>query len=159
MEFSRLADCAFPHLRKLKLPLLSGATSSVDRSMARFLEKHPTIQDLSWLPIGIVAMSPQSLPFLRYLRTGRQVIEILDGATSPRPLECLDIQSLDAQSLFELRSIDRMSLRKLKLHSFGALSSVHLLADVFPFLTWLSLPSHHLPPGAGHPASVSLVRP
>ena len=69
-----------------------------------------------------------------------------------RPLEYLDVRAVDAQTL------DRMSLRRLRLHMLGDLQSIHKLAEFFLNITWLSLPAVHLPKDAIHPANVELVR-
>ena len=38
-----------------------------------------------------------------------------------RPLECLDVRSVDAQTLASFKTFDRMSLRRLRLHMLGDL--------------------------------------
>ena len=68
-----------------------------------------------------------------------------------RPLEYLDVRSVDAQTL------DRMSLRRLRLHMLGDLQSIHQLAEFFLNITWLSLPAVYLAKDAIHPANVKLV--
>ena len=75
-----------------------------------------------------------------------------------RPLECLDVRSVDAQTLATFKTFDRMSLRRLRLHTLGDLQSIHQLAEFFPNITWLSFPAVHLPKDAIHPANVKLVR-
>ncbi|EDQ98221.1 uncharacterized protein LACBIDRAFT_336163 [Laccaria bicolor S238N-H82] len=78
LKFHNLAKCRFPRLKKLKLSLQSGATSSIDESRARFLENHPTIEELTWFPSGIPNLAPGSLPILKCLRTSLQVVIALD---------------------------------------------------------------------------------
>lgn len=75
-----------------------------------------------------------------------------------RPLEYLDVRSVDAQTLSSFKTFDRMSLRRLRLHMLGDLHSIHQLAEFFPNITWLSLPAVHLPKDAIHSANVKLVR-
>ncbi|TFK23210.1 hypothetical protein FA15DRAFT_670710 [Coprinopsis marcescibilis] len=75
LEFKQLHSLHFPRLKKVKLQLQSGATTSVDNSSARFLENNPTIEELSWYPIGVPLMNPGSLPNLKHLKTNMQVIE------------------------------------------------------------------------------------
>jgi len=76
-----------------------------------------------------------------------------------RPIECLDIRSLDARSLlaFHQYFLDSTKLRKLKLHAFHDVSDVCQVGDTFPGITWLWLPSAHLPSGAVHPKAIELV--
>ncbi|EDR03957.1 uncharacterized protein LACBIDRAFT_306699 [Laccaria bicolor S238N-H82] len=188
LEFHNLAKCKFPRLKKLKLSLQSGGTSSIDESRAQFLENHPTIEELTWFPIGIPNLAPGSLPILKRLRTSLQVVitldqlsqdqviqvEKLDNQASPEcmtfsmptqapdppvlhPLECLDVRSVDAQTLASFKTFDRMSLRRLRLHMLGDLQSIHQLAEFFPNITWLSLPAVHLPKDTIHPANVKLI--
>ena len=76
-----------------------------------------------------------------------------------RPIECLDIRSLDARSLlaFHRYFLDSTKLRKLKLHTFHDVSDVCQVGDTFPEITWLWLPNTHLPSGAVHPKAIELV--
>jgi len=73
----------------------------------------------------------------------------------PRLIECLDVSSLDAQTLLEMRCVDKKTLRKLNLHSFGDMSTLHELAAHFRNIEWLSLPSVHLPTDAVHPIPIT----
>jgi hypothetical protein len=159
----------------------------IDNSRARFLQNHPTIEELNWLPVGMPSLGPDCLPNLRILRTNRQFIVSLDdpesvstptGLLSPpcspvtaapasvlptavpqklRPIESLDVYSLDARALLELRCVHRKTLRKLKLHALGDLSILHELAAQFPNIEWLYLPTCHLPSNAIHPVPITKV--
>ena len=167
----------------------SGVSIGIDNSRARFLQNHPTIEELNWLPVGMPNLGPDCLPNLRILCTNRQFIVSLDdpeavspptgllsppcspvtaapvpvpvkltaGSQKPRPIESLDVYSLDAQTLLELRCVDKKTLRKLKLHSFGDMSILHELAVQFPNIEWLCLPSFHLPTNAVHPIPITKV--
>ncbi|KAJ6621468.1 hypothetical protein B0H10DRAFT_1789720 [Mycena sp. CBHHK59/15] len=137
MEFSTLAECRFPRLKGLNLFLQSGGIRSIDPCFVRFLDGHPTVEDLSWLPLGPVYMSPHTLPALRRLRTNIQVAGMLDC----QMIESLDIYQLDPATLVELKNLQCGSVRKVKLHAFGELSALYQLSDLFPDLTWLSMPS------------------
>lgn len=76
-----------------------------------------------------------------------------------RPIECLDVRSLDARSLidFHRHFMDSMALRKLKLHTFHDVVDVCQVGDTFPGIRWLWLPSVHLPSGSAHPKQVEMV--
>lgn len=76
-----------------------------------------------------------------------------------RPIECLDVRSLDAKSLvdFHRHFMDSTSLRKLKLHTFHDVSDVCQVGDVFSGITWLWLPTVHLPSGSLHPQPLEIV--
>ena len=165
----------------------SWSCHSIDESCARFLENHPTIEELTWFPIGMPNLAPGSLPIWKRWRTSLQVvialdqfsqdhviqIEKLDDQVSPQrstlstpmpdppvlhPLECLDVRSVDAQTLTSFKTFDQMSLRRLRLHMLGDLQFIHQLAEFFPNITWLSLPAVHLFKDASQPANVKLVR-
>jgi len=159
----------------------------IDNSRARFLENHPTIEELNWFPVGMPNLGPDCLPNLRILCTNRQFIVSLNDPESasppiglpsppcspvsaapalvldessaapqkPRPIESLDVYSLDAHTLLELRCVDKKTLRKLKLHSFGDMCVLHELAAQFPNIEWLWLPSVHLPTNAVHPVPLT----
>ncbi|KAJ7609017.1 hypothetical protein FB45DRAFT_945130 [Roridomyces roridus] len=139
MEVSALADCQFPNLKRLNLFLQSGGLRSIDPRYVRFLNDHPTIEDLSWLPLGPVYISPRTLPSLRRLRTNIQVVGMLECQS----IECIDIYQLDPATLVELRNLQGGSVRRVKLHAFGELDALHELAELFPDLTWLSMPSRY----------------
>ncbi|KAJ3567547.1 hypothetical protein NP233_g6299 [Leucocoprinus birnbaumii] len=75
-----------------------------------------------------------------------------------RPIECLDVRSLDARSLLDFHQyfLDSTKLRKLKLHTFYDVSDVCQVGDTFPEITWLWLPNAHLPSASAHPKAVEL---
>jgi hypothetical protein len=73
-----------------------------------------------------------------------------------RPIESLDILSLDARALLDLKCLDRTCLRKLRLHTFRDISTLYEVAEAFPNIEWLSLPSVHLPSDSPHPMAVSM---
>lgn len=79
----------------------------------------------------------------------------LIAAQKPRPIESLDIHDLDAQSLLELRCLDKKTLRKLKVHFVGNISTLYELAAHFPNIEWLSLPSVHRPTNAVRPIPIT----
>src|SRR5271156_6233621 len=106
-----------------------GASTGADNSRTRFLQNHPTIEELNWIPTGMPNLGPDCLPNLRVLRTNRQFMVSLNDPESvstptgllsppctpvtaapapvpvelpapparqkPRPIECLDVYSLD----------------------------------------------------------------
>ncbi|KAJ7066780.1 hypothetical protein B0H15DRAFT_872452 [Mycena belliarum] len=139
MEFKGLADCKFPDLKRVNLFLQSGGVRSIDPCFVRFLDAHPTIEDLSWLPLGPVYVSPRTLPALKRLRTNIQVAGMLDCQL----IESLDIYQLDPATLVELKNLQGGSVRQVKLHAFGELAALYELAELFPNLTWLSMPSRY----------------
>ncbi|KAF9451189.1 hypothetical protein P691DRAFT_663836 [Macrolepiota fuliginosa MF-IS2] len=75
-----------------------------------------------------------------------------------RPIESLDVRSLDARALVDLHRhfMDSTTLRKLKLHTFRDVIDVCQVGDAFYGITWLWLPNVHLPSGSAHPKTVEL---
>jgi len=194
MEFLHLAECRLPKLKELKLVLQNAAVSTaLDRSRALFLQNHPTIEVLHWLPLGMPQLSSDALPNLKSLRSNRQLImavnvpslsssqaaaslvtppstplantipvpaDVEPTVASPiirRKIENLDIYSLDAHTLLELKCIDPSTLRRLKLSSFDGLDTLREIGDTFPNIEWLLLPSMYMPPDSLYPIPVSKV--
>lgn len=110
---------------------------------SNFLKAHPTIEDLEWEYLAPENLSPESLPYLRCLRgmdDTQAIVDILT-ADSPRKLQSLGQIPLNPQYLKALESIAGPNLRKLELRFFESLVSLHKLAEMFPRLTWLQVPS------------------
>lgn len=189
-----------PKLKKLKLVMQSGANMAIDQSRALFLQNHPSIEELSWCPIGNPWVPPTSLPNLKSLVSNRQLILAMDDPNfgsgcsvgtvtgfptppatpstptapsstdsddiemsapeSPRTLrqiESLYVTLLSPQTLLELKCLDRTSLRKLRLDTFGDIHVLHEIAEAFPNIEWLALPRLYLPSDYPHPIPVSKV--
>jgi len=152
MEFSALADCHFPCLRKLVLTLQAGTTSRIDASRARFIEAHPTIEDLQWFPVSSVTLTPGSLPALRRLSTTAQLaLSILSDQTDPpRPLEYIHGLYVNPETISGLEGVHGGTLRELRIAQYDDLQSLSKLAELFPALTSLETPSYAtLPDGVG----------
>ena len=58
--------------------LQSGAVDGIDHSRSRFLENHPSIEELDWSPFGIPQLTHDCLPHLKSLRSNRQFITALN---------------------------------------------------------------------------------
>lgn len=143
MEFSGLPQCSFPRLLILQLVLQSGATSAIDKTCARFIESHPTIEALRWYPIGGITLSPGTLPALKRLSSTHDfVLAFLLDQTVPRAIECLDGLFLNPDILRTLEIVDGSSMRKLRVAGYHCLRTLRGLMDVFPALTWLYLPPY-----------------
>jgi hypothetical protein len=144
MEFSALPDCHFPRLRKLVLNLQSGATSRTDESRARFIEAHPTIEDLRWFPVSPVTLAPGSLPALKRLSTRAElaISILLDHTDPPRPLEDVHGLYINSDIINELEGVKGGTLRALRITQYEDLQSISKLADLFPALTSLQTPPH-----------------
>ncbi|KAM6496753.1 hypothetical protein JOM56_007226 [Amanita muscaria] len=174
MEFSLLASCRFPHLKRLKLTLTSGAPIFIDTIHIRFLCQHEKIEDLYWYPIGnnMNILPPGLLPNLKRLSTDFSFAQALyanelsaaptpdtstdDPAHQPQPrqLECLDIRSL-TPSLVSVLSQSPHSLTSLKtliLHSIQHNDPINQIPVLFPNISHL-----HLPSAAIGPASERMV--
>ena len=177
-----------------------GGSMGIDRSHVRFLQNHPSIEELNWSPTGNPCIPADVLPNLKSLTSNRQFIMALDDpslittggvssslltppstpitanppkASTPEPdepadpipespricrsIESLDIHSLDARMLLDLKSLNKTALRRLKLHTFGDLSTLYEIAEMFPNIEWLSLPALHLPSDTSYPVLLTKV--
>lgn len=142
MEFTGLAECKFPGLKQLKLFLESGASRSIDKYLVQFLENHPSLEDLSYIPVGEVSLSRESVPWLKRLRSNHHFAQMLNFGPNFRTVECLDLHDLSPQALLDLENLNTRSVKKLRLHYFGDVAAMHRIAILFPSLTWLSMPSY-----------------
>lgn len=203
MEFTEIQNYNLPRLKKLSVKMQYGSTNTnLDDSHVRFLENHPSIEDLDWTPIRNPKTPMDLLPNLRSLRSSTQfamslsypplealpstsayglmtppstpvanatpvaaVPEVTEEQNAPQPqiqrsIENLDLYGLTPQALLDLKCIDRLALRRLKIHSFGEgeFSALNDVAKKFPNIEWISLPSYYLPRHGPHPLPVSRVR-
>jgi len=180
MEFHDLAECQLPKLKKLKLIMQSGITSTtIDRTRTVFLENHPSIEELVWWPIGIPQIAPDALPNLKSLQTNNQLLMTLNdtdsGATSVglmsppstpvtavtpvpdeptpappsilRPIESLNVDCLD-RTFLEAKFMQPEALRALQVSVIEDFSVIEDIAETFPNIEWLSLPTMHKPFGS-----------
>lgn len=173
---------------------------AIDQSRSLFLQNHPSIEELSWFPIGNPCIPPTALPNLKSLVSNGQLILAMDDPnygsgysvgtatsfptppatpstpTAPsstdsddiemsapespiilRQVESLYVTLLSPQTLLELKCLDRASLRKLRLDTFGDIIFFHEVAEAFPNIEWLALPRVYLPLDYPHPIPVSKV--
>lgn len=144
MEVLCLSELRFPALRKCVLFTESelNSTPCIDESRVRFIEAHPTIEELSYFPIRDRSLSPGSLPALKRLKTTpNMTYSILSDCTvPPRAIEVLEWLVLDDRTLKVLHNIHSEKLWKLHISSFGSLDSLCRLGDLLPGVTWLHVP-------------------
>ena len=104
---------------------------------------------------GVSLMTPPSTPLAAVTPVPDEPIPA--SVILQRKIEELDIRSLDAQTLLDLKFIEKQSLKRLKLHTFGDISTLHEIAAAFPNIEWLHLPGYHLPTDLPHPKRVTRV--
>jgi len=127
-------------LRRLNL---NSTSSSGEREIVAFLEKHPTIEDLRWYPHNdTLRLSHGSLPNLKCLITSPGIAcSILSDPTVPsRAIQCVSQLSLDEPTLAILDAIDTSQLRDIRVWRYAGLESINHLAELFPHLTHLEIP-------------------
>lgn len=144
---------ALPSLTPEALPNLKGlsTTRHVVECLASVAPPPPTPSSLSFAVF-------QNLPSITEDPREMNTVLPTPSGTIRRPIECLDVRSLDARSLLDFHQyfLDSRKLRKLKLHTFYDVSDVCQVGDTFPEVTWLWLPNAHLPSGSAHPKAIEL---
>ncbi|KAG5637091.1 hypothetical protein H0H81_005774 [Sphagnurus paluster] len=145
-ELNGLHLCRFPRLKKLVLEMVAGTAGAATHldNISLFLENHPTIEELSWYPVGAVKLSPGTLPALKRLKGPRQIFDAMEESGSSWPLEDLDIWSLGFESLSAAMSLDPTTVRKVSITTAGTIESIWAFAERFRAITWLSLPAYYI---------------
>ncbi|KAG6906928.1 hypothetical protein DXG01_011354 [Tephrocybe rancida] len=151
MELHGLDACHLPRLKRLGLPMTSGAATWLNSASAgtvadpvvAFLHRNPSIEELNWSTTLAIKLSPDSLPNLRSLRGNVDVIRGLEASDAflPRPIENLDIWDADSDCISTLESLDVSTLRKLRIGRVSSLESLYTIAERFKGITWLRLPA------------------
>jgi hypothetical protein len=130
-----LSPDTLPNLKALK------TTPQVVKCLASVGEPPSTPTSVSFASFQL-----QLLPSIPEYPTdnveGNHVLPSAATASIQRPIEDLYIPYFDARSLVDLhgRFLDPTTLRKLKLDTFSRLDDLCRVGDVFPGITWLSLP-------------------
>ncbi|KAK0440904.1 uncharacterized protein EV420DRAFT_1650277 [Desarmillaria tabescens] len=145
MELTILSDCVFPQLKQVNIFLQSGGTLSLDRYWVRFFEKNPTIEELSWFPLGplIGGLDPESLPCVRRVLGSELLLKALYA--SPRPIESVET-TVDPAIFACLDGINTDCLREIRFSfSIGnTYDAVLALAGKCPNITHLSFPEYEM---------------
>ena len=113
---------------------------SLGDGWSRFIEDHPTIEDLQWHPLRYFNLAPGSLPAITRLDTTHDVAMSILLDPLPRPLSCLHGLVADWITAELLKSTVAGTVQSLSLASYEHLHSVSRLADTFPGLTSLWAP-------------------
>ncbi|TFK59645.1 hypothetical protein BDN72DRAFT_822099 [Pluteus cervinus] len=121
--------------------------TSTSTAPSPFTSSHITTAHVS-APGGDDAQEEQMIPYPFPLNPVPTV--------KKRQIKFLDINSLNPTKLAALTCIDPLSLKGLRLSTFGELDSVHKLAEMFPNIEWLQAPQVHLRQEVGHPTSLSV---
>jgi len=147
-------SCFFPRLRKV---MLHGEMRGVhldeeldEEPVLKFLEAHPTIEELSWYPFNPHSfLSAGSLPALKEISsTHAFTMEILRDATVPnRAMESVAQISLGPRTMKDLAKIDGSKLRELYIWRYDQIQMVHQVAKLLPNVTVLSMPGFGIPRG------------
>jgi hypothetical protein len=141
---SLLNDCRFPSL--LELNLGWGWTFDTYQYAQRFLEAHPTIEDLTWSCAYNVVLRQGVLPNLKHLSVSHlSFVRALSAARGPGPDAKLALETLGDLFLFssdlpmEMRDIDGTSVRRLSIKFCDSLATLRAVAAFFPAVTHLSI--------------------
>ncbi len=141
---SLLNDCRFPSL--LELNLGWGWTFDTYQYAQRFLEAHPTIENLTWSCAYNVVLRQGVLPNLKHLSVSHlSFVRALSAARGPGPDAKLALETLGDLFLFssdlpmEMRDIDGTSVRRLSIKFCDSLATLRAVAAFFPAVTHLSI--------------------
>jgi hypothetical protein len=140
---SMLNNCRFPTFVELNLGW--GWTFETYRYAQRFLETHPSIENLTWSCAYIATPQEGSLPNLKHLSVSHlSFVRALSTAhglgVSTLSLETLGILFLFLSDLpTDLQDVDGTSVRKLSIKFCDSLSTLRAVAAFFPAVTLLSI--------------------
>lgn len=152
---SLLNECHFPRL--LELNLGWGWTFDTYRYAQRFLETHPTIENLTWSCAYNVVLRQGSLPNLKHLSVSHlSFVRALSAARDPPSptsgtgtdapskrkltLETLgDLFLFSSDLPMEMQDIDGTSVRRLSIKFCDSLATLRAVAAFFPAVTHLSI--------------------
>ena len=117
LDLPTLASATFPELKSLRLFLQSGTRPHADKAWLHFLERHPSIEELSWHPIApICTPNPNELlPNLKSLQTNEYFFSALPTKAKKR-LEELDLMVISGFDVLDELSETESSLKKLRIH-------------------------------------------
>ncbi|KAF7323168.1 F-box domain-containing protein [Mycena chlorophos] len=132
-----------PHLRCLKINSLGTFGPAGELAAATFIERHPTIEELSWYPVDSnLRLQFGSLPRLKKLITGRAFASsLLSDSRNSRAFECLSQLTMDKATLDLLSTLDTSQLRDMRIWKFAGIESLHRLAEIAPHITLLEMPT------------------
>jgi len=138
---SLLDECRFPSLIELNLGW--GWTFDTYPYAQRFLEVHPTIENLTWSYAYNVTLREGSLPRLKHLSVSHLAfVRALSAARGPERL-CLetlgDLFLFSSDLPTDLREIDGTTVRKLSIKFCDSLATLRSVAAFFPSVTHLSI--------------------
>ncbi|KAI0066272.1 hypothetical protein BV25DRAFT_1525903 [Artomyces pyxidatus] len=144
-----LRGCQFSNLRELRVEVSSWSTSTHREAFACLLEQTPTLEDVTWeFNHAVRPLQARSLPALKQLSAWQSSEShafgfdlLVDESLPPRKLETIAGFRLTPSSLVKFGRVNRNALRKLELSKFHNIELVVQVANMFPSLTWLAIPS------------------
>jgi hypothetical protein len=136
---SLLNDCRFSSL--LELNLGWGWTFDTYQYAQRFLEAHPSIENLTWSCAYNVVLQQGSLPNLKHLSVSHlSFVRALSTARGSGPDDAkLDLFLFSSDLPTEMRDIDGTSVRRLSIKFCDSLATLRAVAAFFPTVTHLSI--------------------
>lgn len=144
MEFSKFSECYLPKLKSLNIPLQSGARSNIDAVRAAFIQRHPTLEQLFWVPLSPdSALMTGSLPNLKTCRTLDRIMASVADPEKSLKLETVMFQFLDTQGFAWLQHIDKDSVSRASFAHYDSVSFVSRFIAMFPNLTHLHVGQCH----------------
>ncbi|KAJ8508014.1 hypothetical protein ONZ45_g9674 [Pleurotus djamor] len=113
--------------------------------LTTFLDSHPSLEDVEWFDSFPALLSDDALPSLRRLwgtDLTNGVTNILNTPSAQkRQIESIGRLRLSPQVFHGLSQIHAQSLLRIDVSHFPIIEDIGSLADMFPNLTWLRVPS------------------
>ncbi|TFK61770.1 hypothetical protein BDN72DRAFT_964982 [Pluteus cervinus] len=138
-----LASTFIPTLATITIN--SSLIIDVNTAISLFLKNHPSIQSLVWTSSGPIVLISGSLPNLRHVRCCVEFISALEDSHQSSPSALREIVQLDApikiSRLSLLTFLDGSALEGFRASAFASVEELLVMADLFPNIEWLSLPS------------------
>ena len=137
------SNITLPNLLCLSLEIYADPDANA-KPFAEFLERTPSLQSLKLQYLSLRPLKPGSLPSLKRVSTDQGEDEPLTtilADSQGRALEEVSGIPLNDRYLDLLKNVDGNALRRLEVTWFDSIEALLRVAEMFPRLVWLRVPS------------------
>lgn len=137
------SNITLPNLLCLSLEIYADPDANA-KPFAEFLERTPSLQSLKFQYLSLRPLKPGSLPSLKRVSTDQGEDEPLTtilADSQGRALEEVSGIPLNDRYLDLLKNVDGNALRRLEVTWFDSIEALLRVAEMFPRLVWLRVPS------------------